>query len=478
MHVFESLLFINGQWRRGSDDAFVDVINPSTEAVVGKVAVAAAADVQLAIDAADKGFKHWKQVSAQQRKLILKKTAVLIQERKEALSIAMTLEQGKPLEESRGEIDRVVDTFEWCAEESTRTYGRLLPQRKAGSREMIIREPIGPVAAFAPWNFPAAMSVRKIAAAIGAGCSIVIKHSEESPAVCVGIAQACHDAGLPAGVLNLLYYPAELISTLLIESPVIKKVSLTGSVAVGRTLSSLAGQHLKPVTMELGGHAPVIVFDDADIEKAAALTAAFKYRNAGQVCLGVSRIFVQRAVYDKFMDCFVGHVLQLKVGDGMDPSTTMGPLANARQLESMQRIMADVKQRNGNIVCGGKRVGDKGFFWEPTVINNITDEAMLMTEEPFGPITPIVPFDTFDEVVERANQLSLGLAAYAFTTSLKTSTAIVDALEAGWLGINAFSPALAEAPFGGMKASGIGREGGPEGFAAYTQTKFVSQDAS
>lgn len=478
MQLFESLLFINGEWRPGSDSAFSDVINPSTEGVIGRVAVATKADVQLAINSADAGFKLWKMVSPLQRRLILKKTAQLIHQRKDELAEAMTLEQGKPLQESRGEMDRVVDTFEWCAEESIRTYGRLLPQRSKGSREMVIREPIGPVAGFAPWNFPAAMSARKIAAAIGAGCSIVIKHSEESPSVCSGIAQACHDAGLPAGVLNLLYCPSRLIAKMLIESPVIKKISLTGSVEVGRALSSLAGHHLKPVTMELGGHAPVIVFEDADIEKAAALTAAFKYRNAGQVCLGVSRIFVQNSVYDEFMTCFLGHVNQLKVGDGMDADTTMGPLANNRQLEAMKRIMDDVKLRNGNIVCGGNRIGDKGFFWEPTVINNITDEAMLMTEEPFGPITPIVPFDTFDEVVERANQLSLGLAAYAFTSSLKTSTAIVDALEAGWLGINAFSPALAEAPFGGVKNSGIGREGGPEGFAAYTQTKFVSQDAS
>jgi len=478
VQLFESLLFINGEWLPGSDGTFSDVINPSTEDVIGRVAVATKEDVQLAINAADAGFKLWKMVSPQQRRLILKKTAQLIHLRRDELAEAMTLEQGKPLQESIGEMDRVVDTFEWCAEESIRTYGRLLPQRSKGSREMVIREPIGPVAGFAPWNFPAAMSARKIAAAIGAGCSIVIKHSEESPSVCAGIAQACHDAGLPAGVLNLLYCPSRLIAKMLIESPVIKKISLTGSVEVGRALSSLAGHHLKPVTMELGGHAPVIIFEDADIEKAAALTAAFKYRNAGQVCLGVSRIFVQNSIYDKFMTCFLSHVNQLKVGDGMDAETTMGPLANNRQLEAMKRMMDDVKLRNGNVVCGGNRIGDKGFFWEPTVVNNINDEAMLMTEEPFGPITPIVPFDTFDEVVERANRLSLGLAAYAFTTSLKTSTAIVDALEAGWLGINAFSPALAEAPFGGVKDSGIGREGGPEGFSAYTQTKFVSQDAS
>lgn len=477
MSIYQSLLYINGQWRVGSDGSFLDVINPATEKVSGKVAVATAADVQLAIDAADAGFKHWKQVSPQERKQLLKKIASLVQQRREALATAMTLEQGKPLQEARMEIDRVVDTFEWCAEECTRTYGRILPQRKAGSREMIIRSPIGPVAGFAPWNFPAAMSVRKIAAAIGAGCSIVIKPSEESPAVCAGIAQACHDAGLPAGVLNMLYAPSALISKLLIESPVIRKISLTGSVAVGRTLSSLAGQHLKPVTMELGGHAPVIVFDDANIEQAAALTAAFKYRNAGQVCLGVSRIFVQRGVYDQFVQAFLGHVGKLKLGDGMDADTTMGPVANQRSLDNMQKIMHDVKQRNGTVLCGGKRQGDVGYFWQPTVVSNIGDDAMLMCAEPFGPITPVVIFDTYDEVITRANSLPLGLAAYAFTSSLKTSTDIVDDLEAGWLGVNGFCPALAEAPFGGVKDSGIGREGGPEGFAAYTQIKFVSQDA-
>jgi succinate-semialdehyde dehydrogenase/glutarate-semialdehyde dehydrogenase len=342
---------------------------------------------------------------------------------------------------------------------------------------MIIREPIGPVAGFSPWNFPAAMTARKIAAALGAGCSMIIKPSEEAPAICVGLVQACHDAGVPPGVLNLLFGPSNEISTALIESPVIKKISLTGSVPVGRKLSSLAGQHLKPVTMELGGHAPVIIFDDADIEKAAAMTAAFKFRNAGQVCLGVSRVFVQKKVYDQFLDCFLGHVSRLTVGSGIDPDVTMGPMVNQRRVDAMNDIVNDAKARGANIRFGGKRWGDKGYFWEPTVITDITDDALLMTDEPFGPVVPVVCFDDFDEVIERANQLPLGLAGYAFTRSLERATAVEDGLDVGWIGINNFSPALAEAPFGGMKDSGIGYEGGPEGFSAYTQIKFVSQDS-
>ncbi len=477
MLKYESLLYINGEWCSAADSGTKAVINPATEEIVGSVAQATESDIQRAIDAAQKGFEIWRRVSPQERKAVLKKIAVKIMERRESLAVSMTLEQGKPLEEARLEIDRTVDTFEWCAEEASRTYGRVLPQRKPGSREMVIREPVGPVACFSPWNFPAVMTARKIAAALGAGCSLVVKPSEEAPAICVGLVQACHDAGLPPGVINLLFGPSDKISTQLIESPVIKKISLTGSVPVGRKLSSLAGQHLKPVTMELGGHAPVIVFDDADVEKAAAMTAAFKFRNAGQVCLGVSRIFVQQGIYEQFLNCFLDHVHRLKVGNGMEPGVTMGPLANQRRLDAMDAMVADAQARGATIRTGGKRWGDQGFFWEPTVITDITDDALLMTDEPFGPVVPVVSFENFDEVVQRANQLSLGLAGYAFTGSLKRSTAVVDALEVGWLGVNNFSPALPEAPFGGMKDSGIGYEGGSEGFLAYTQIKFVSQDS-
>ncbi|MFC6672648.1 NAD-dependent succinate-semialdehyde dehydrogenase [Marinobacterium aestuariivivens] len=477
MPKYESLLYINGEWCSAADGGTRAVINPATEEVVGSVAQATDSDIQRAIDAAQRGFEHWRSVSPQERKSILKRVAARILEQRESLAVSITLEQGKPLEEARLEIDRTVDAFEWCAEEATRTYGRLLPQRKAGSREMVIREPIGPVAGFSPWNFPAAMAARKIAAALGAGCSMVIKPSEEAPAICAGLVQACHDAGVPPGVINLLLGPSDKISTRLIESSVIKKISLTGSVPVGRKVSSLAGQFLKPVTMELGGHAPVIIFDDADVEKAAAMTAAFKFRNAGQVCLGVSRVFVQQNVYEQFLDCFLAHVSRLKLGNGMDPDVTMGPLANQRRLDAMEAMVADAKARGATVRYGGKRWGDQGYFWEPTVITDIGDDALLMREEPFGPVVPVVSFVNFEEVIERANQLPLGLAGYAFTRSLVRSTAIVDALEAGWLGVNNFSPALSEAPFGGMKDSGIGYEGGPEGFASYTQIKFVSQDS-
>ncbi|MFT5720146.1 MAG: succinate-semialdehyde dehydrogenase/glutarate-semialdehyde dehydrogenase [Motiliproteus sp.] len=473
----ERLLYINREWCSAADGGTKEVINPATEEIVASVAQATDSDIQRVIDAAQRGFEHWRRVSPMERKTVLKKVAALILERRESLAVAITLEQGKPLEEARQEIDRTADTFEWCAEEASRTYGRVLPQRKPGSREMVIREPIGAVAGFSPWNFPAAMTARKIAAALGAGCSMVIKPSEEAPSICVGLVQACHDAGVPAGVINLLFGPSNKISTRLIESPIIKKISLTGSVPVGRKLSSLAGQYLKPVTMELGGHAPVIVFDDADIEKAAAMTAAFKFRNAGQVCLGVSRIFVQKNIYEKFLSCFLEHVSRLKVGNGMESDVTMGPLANQRRLDAMEAMVADAQARGATIRTGGKRWGDQGFFWEPTVITDIAEDALLMTDEPFGPVVPVVSFEDFDEVVKQANHLPLGLAAYAFTGSLNRSTAIVDALEAGWIGVNNFSPALPEAPFGGFKDSGIGYEGGPEGFAAYTKIKFVSQDS-
>lgn len=477
MLIKKCLLYIHGEWRTASDGSEKPVINPATEEVIGSVAQATDSDIQLAINSSHEGFQYWRRVSPLERKNVLNKVASLIQERRESLATSVTLEQGKTFAEACLEIDRTVDTFEWCAEEATRMYGRVLPQRRPGSREIIIHEPIGPVAGFSPWNFPAAMTARKIAAALGAGCSIVVKPSEEAPSICVGLVQACHDAGVPPGAINLLFGPSEKISTQLIQSPIIKKVSLTGSVSVGRKLSSLAGEYLKPVTMELGGHSPVIVFDDADIEKAAEMTAEFKFRNAGQVCLGVSRVFVQESVYDKFLKSFLEHVDRIRIGDGMEPNVTMGPLANNRGLNAMAAIVDDAKERGATIQCGGQRWGEQGFFWEPTVITDIPDDALLMTDEPFGPVVPILTFDTFDEVVKRANQLPLGLAGYAFTNSLERATAIVDALEAGWLGVNNFSPALPEAPFGGMKDSGIGYEGGPEGFAAYTQIKFVSQDS-
>lgn len=468
-------MFIDGQWQAGSSNETREVIDPSSGDVTSLVCRADEADLNKAVESADAGFKTWKNTSPWDRSKILYKCARIIEERIPQLARIITIEQGKPLLESELELVRTVDVFEWCAAESIRTYGRLLPQRDRGLRQTTIKEPIGAVAGFSPWNFPAVMAARKIAAALGAGCSIVIKPSEEAPGIAVGLVQACHDAGVPPGVINLVFGNSSLVSEHLIRSPIIRKISLTGSVAVGRKLSSLAGEMLKPATMELGGHAPVLVFNDADIKKAAALTAAFKYRNAGQVCLGVSRVFVQEAVYDEFLQEFVNHVNAIKTGNGLDTSSTMGPMANMRGINTMERIMADATDRGAKVQAGGNRIGDTGTYWAPTVLNCLPDDSMLMTEEPFGPITPVVPFTTYEDAIQRANALDLGLAAYGFTSSLDTATNLADDLESGWIGINNFSPSLSEAPFGGMKDSGFGYEGGPEGFDAYCKTKFVSQ---
>lgn len=472
------LLFINGAWVSGASDTTKPVINPATETVVAEVAQAQEADVQASLKSAAEGFEVWRKTSPWQRSSILSRCAQLIEDRTPELARVMSLEQGKPLVESVLELERTVETFQWCAAEAVRTYGRLLPQREAGMRQTTVKEPIGVVAGFSPWNFPAVLTARKIAAALGAGCAMIIKPSELAPGIAVGLVKACEDAGVPAGVLNLLFGNSAMVSELLIRSPIVKKISLTGSIPVGRQLSALAGELLKPVTMELGGHAPVVVFDDANIATAARLTAAFKFRNSGQVCLGVSRIFVQRDAYAKFLEKFTEYVDELVVGEGLVEGTTMGPLANARAVSSMIDFVADAKARGGRIVRGGEAPDGAGYFFPPTIITDLPDDASIMTVEPFGPVAPIQVFDTYDEVIERANALDLGLAAYAFTSSLDTANRVADDLQAGWIGVNNFSPALAEAPFGGMKDSGIGYEGGPEGFDAYCKTKFVSQSLS
>ena len=468
-------LFIDGRWLEGGLGETREVINPANDAVVALVCRASESDLEHALEAASRGFRAWSKTSPWERSKILTRCARLIEERTAALAKVMTLEQGKPLAESINELDRTVDVFDWCAAEAIRAYGRLLPQRQRGYRQTTIQEPIGPVVGFSPWNFPAVMFGRKIAAALGAGCSIIVKPSEEAPGIAEGVVRACQDAGVPNGALNMIFGNSAMISDHLIRSPITTKVSLTGSVAVGKQLSKLAGEYLKPVTMELGGHAPVLVFGDVDVEKAADMTAAFKYRNAGQVCLGVSRIYVHDSIYQQFLSRFTDRVNALRVGDGMEDGTTMGPMANARGLQHMEQIMSDVRARGGKTVVGGERQGDQGHFFKPTIITELPHDSKLMTDEPFGPIAPIVPFSTYDEAVSYANGLDLGLAAYAFTRSLDIATNVADDLKAGWIGVNNFSPALAEAPFGGVKDSGIGYEGGPEGFNSYCKTKFVSQ---
>ncbi len=467
-------LFIDGTWVDAADGGTLDLVNPSNNQVIGQIAVATDADIDRALVAAKAGFDIWRKVSPWDRADILRKAARLIDERKEDMALKLTAEQGKPIAEARGELSRCAETFEWCAAEAIRSYGRIYPQRARSGRQMTVKEPVGPVAAFTPWNFPVVLSCRKLAAALGAGCSIILNPPDEAPSAVSGIIQALHDAGVPVGAIGQLTGNPANLSKRQVNAPEIAKVSLTGSIRVGKLLSQMAGAQLKPVTMELGGHAPIVVFEDADVERAAALTAGFKYRNAGQVCLGVSRIFVQEGAYEAFYAAFAKHVEALKVGDGMDATTTMGPMANERRVEAMEEMVSDAIDRGATITHGGTR-RDGGCYFEPTLIRDVPDEALLMTEEPFGPITPIVSFKTYDEVVERANALPYGLAAYAFTSSLKTATDIADDFEAGWIGVNEFTPSLAEAPFCGFKESGLGAEGGPEGFDAYLKTKFVSQ---
>jgi len=471
----ELKLFIDGKWLGAEGRKSEDVINPATGKVLGKLPHASKADLDEALAAAQKAFVTWKATSAYDRAKIMRKAADLLRERHEHVSTVQTQEQGKPYVESRGEVLTSADIIDWYAEEGRRAYGRIVPGRARGVRQIVTQEPVGVVAAFTPWNFPTLTPVRKIAGALAAGCTIIIKASEETPAGCVELVKCFADAGLPAGVLNLVFGVPADVSEHLIPSNIVRKVSFTGSIPVGKHLAGLAAKGMKRATMELGGHSPVVVFDDTDPEKAAETIAAFKYRNAGQVCISPTRFYVQEKGYNKFVARFTEFAKGLKLGDGMEKTTTLGPLANPRRLDAMESFVNDAKARGGKIVTGGSRHGNQGFFFEPTVITDVPDDSKIMTEEPFGPVAPIVPFKTFDEVVERANSLEFGLAAYAFTTSASQAQAIGDAIQSGMVGVNSVGISTPETPFGGIKESGYGSEGGIEGLQAYMNTKFISQ---
>ncbi len=470
----ELALHIGGNWLDGGGRKGEDVINPATEKPLARLPHASTGDLDQALDAARKGFGVWRATSAYDRAKVLRKAANLVRERAENIARIMTQEQGKVLAEARAEVLVTADIIEWFAEEGRRAYGRLVPGRAKGTRQIVVQEPVGVVAAFTPWNFPTLTPARKIGASLAAGCAIIIKASEETPGACVELVR-CFVAGAPAGVVNLVFgVPAE-ISEHLIASDTVRKISFTGSVPVGKHLAGLAAKGMKRATMELGGHSPVVVFGDADPEKTADTIAAFKYRNAGQVCISPTRFYVQEPVYNRFLKRFTEFADAIKLGDGLETGVTMGPLANARRLDAMEAIVQDSKSRGGKIVTGGKRRGNQGYFFEPTVVTDIPDDSKLMREEPFGPIAPIVSFKSFDEVVARANSLKFGLAAYAFTASAQTATAIGDALESGMVGVNSVAISTPETPFGGVKDSGYGHEGGIEGLEVYMVRKFISQ---
>jgi succinate-semialdehyde dehydrogenase/glutarate-semialdehyde dehydrogenase len=468
-------LLIDGVWTDSAAKRTIPVVNPASGDVIGKVAHAERADLDRALEAADKGFRAWRKVSAFDRSKVMRKAADLLRQRADTIAPLLTLEQGKPLAEAKGEVLAGADVIDWFAEEARRTYGRVIPARAEGVYQLVIKEPVGPVAAFTPWNFPINQVVRKLSCAVAAGCSIIVKAPEETPASPAELIRCFVDAGVPAGVVNLVYgVPAE-ISAYLIPHPVIRKMSFTGSTAIGKQLAALAGAHMKRVTMELGGHAPVIVFDDADVDVASKLLAGAKYRNAGQVCISPTRLLVQERVYERFVDGFVKHTQAVKVGEGLAKDTTMGPLANPRRIDAMQTLIGDAQKRGAKVHTGGNRIGNKGNFFEPTVITDVPKDARVMNEEPFGPLAVISPFGSFDEAVSEANRLPYGLASYAYTRSAKTANAIAASVEAGMMAINHHGLALPEVPFGGVKDSGYGSEGGLEAIEGYLNTKFVTQ---
>jgi succinate-semialdehyde dehydrogenase/glutarate-semialdehyde dehydrogenase len=471
----DTLLHIAGRWRPAAAGATIPVINPATEEVVGAVAHATADDLGEAVAAAKGGFATWRKVSPYERSKVMRQAAALMREREETIARLMTIEQGKPLSEARGEVRSSADVIEWFAEEGRRAYGRVIPPRAEGVYQLSLREPVGPVAAFTPWNFPINQVVRKLSAALAAGCSIIVKAPEETPASASELIRAFIDAGTPAGVVNLVFGTPSEISQYLIAHPDIRKISFTGSTPVGKQLAALAGLHMKRATMELGGHAPAIVFGDADLESAVNVLSAAKFRNAGQVCVSPTRFLVQEQLFEPFVEEFVKKAQSLKVGDGLAEGTTMGPLANERRLHAMDALVADAVKSGAEVRTGGRRIGNKGYFFEPTVIVKPSQGSRVMNEEPFGPLAIMVPFKSFDDAIHEANRLPYGLAAYAYTGSTKTAAALGATIESGMVTINHMGLGLPETPFGGIKDSGMGSEGGSEGIEAYLQIKFVSQ---
>lgn len=465
-------MLIGGQWRDSAQRQ--DVLNPATETPVGSVPLASAQDLQDALQAAKEGLRVWRSTSPVARGQVLTRAAELLRSRVDAIAHALVLEQGKVLAGARGEVTRGCTLLDWDAAEGRRLYGRIIPG-DPHTRNSAVREPIGVVAAFSPWNAPFASPMRKIAGALAAGCSLVLKPAEETPASAWFIAQALQDAGLPAGVFNLVYGHPEEVSSTLIADPAVRMVTFTGSVPVGRKLSALAGQYLKPAIMELGGHAPVLICRDADPVAVAAKALVAKSVNSGQICVSPTRFFVEEPVFDSFVQAFAEGARAVRVGNGLDAASQIGPLTNGRRVAAIHELVEDARHRGARVLAGGQKPAGPGYFYPLTVLANVPDDARVMHEEPFGPLAVVNPIASLDEGIARANELPFGLAAYAFTESVKNLDAISTRVEVGSLAINHFSVSSAETPFGGIKDSGFGREGGIEGVEAYTVIKSISQ---
>ncbi|HOB94637.1 MAG TPA: NAD-dependent succinate-semialdehyde dehydrogenase [Aquabacterium sp.] len=475
MHDYpDVLLHIDGQWRAGRAGATLPVHDPATGQRIGSVAVAETADLDEALAAAERGFALWRRVPAAERAQRLQAAARLLRERADGIARLLTLENGKPLAEAQAEVRFGADIVDWFAAEGQRVAGRIVAPRGEHQIAQVFKEPVGPVAAFTPWNFPINQLVRKLCGALATGCSVIAKAPEETPASPAELVRAFVDAGVPAGVIGLVYGRPEAISSHLIPHPVVRKVTFTGSTAVGKQLAALAGAHMKRVTMELGGHAPVIVAEDCDVDRAAKIAAAAKFRNAGQVCISPTRFLVAQPVKARFVAGLAAAARTLQLGHGLEAATRMGPLANPRRLDAVQRLVGDAVERGAQVAAGGERLGHTGHFYLPTVLDDVPRDSLVFNEEPFGPVAAVRGYDTLDEAIAEANRLPYGLAAYAFTSDLRTAHALAQRLEVGMLWINQPAPAWPELPFGGVKDSGHGSEGGPESLESYLNTKTVS----
>lgn len=467
-------LHIDGEWLEAGDRRVHAVLDPATGQPLGEVPLADAADLDRALAAADAGFRLWSRSSGTERAAVLAGAARLLREREEAIAVNATREQGKTLAETRAEVHMVANLFDFYAGEAQRLYGRVL-QRPTGERSLVVKVPVGPVAAFAPWNFPIGNPGRKLGAPVAAGCSVILKPAEETPASGMAVVQALLDAGLPAGVVQLVFGVPDEVSRRLLASPIIRKLSFTGSTTVGKHLMKLAADTMKRTTMELGGHAPVIIFDDADLDRAVPLLAASKLRNAGQVCVSPTRFYIQDGIHDRFVAALAERLRVAALGPGLHAGTMMGPMANPRRPAAVEALVADAVGHGATLLTGGERPGGEGFFFQPTVLADVPTKARLMNEEPFGPVIATSRFSTFDEVVEQSNRLPYGLAAYAFTENGRQANRIADALEVGMVGVNGTMVAGADAPFQGVKESGHGSEDGPEGVEACLVTKTIHQ---
>ncbi len=473
-HAYPEIrLLIGGRWTRGTGTATTEIENPATGEVLGMVPHASPADLDTAAAAAAEGFRAWSRTPVSARGRVLEKARALILDRAEEIAVNMTREQGKPFAQARSEVQSAADRLRRDVAEAQRAYGQVIPY-EADFHLFTVREPIGPVAAFSPWNFPAGSPMRKLAAALASGCSIVLKASEETPATAMALVECLHAAGLPDGVVNLVFGEPAAISAHLIAHPAIRMATFTGSVPVGKLIARQAAEGVKPCLLELGGHAPVIVAADFDPALAARTIAKSKFTNAGQVCTAPSRIMVHEAIFDPFVAAFVETAQALRLGNGLDADSQVGPLANARRLAAVEEMIADAVARGARVLCGGERIDGPGHFFAPTVLVEVPEDARMMVEEPFGPVAPIAPFADLDEAIARANALPYGLAAYGFTRDSRTADRLWRGLEAGMLSINHTGGSVHEAPTGGVKESGYGREGGSMALDSYLVTKRVS----